>query len=150
VTASAAAQHDQPVDASSCPSQPLTAKVLRRPVESAQYTSLAFGRRLQQVGLVASMGTVGDALDNAVTESFFATLECELLDRYDWPTRLACEPPCSTSSRSSTSASVATPPWTTTHPSTTSTNIHHPHPPHSQRVHESGQLETDQLELDGI
>jgi putative transposase len=52
-----------------------------------QYTSLAFGRRLQHAGLVASMGTIGDALDNAVAESFFATLECELLDRFDWPTR---------------------------------------------------------------
>ena len=31
----------------------------------------------------------GQALDNAVAESFFATLECELLDRYDWPTRQA-------------------------------------------------------------
>jgi putative transposase len=63
--------------------------VLQRPLEPEQYTSLAFGRRLQQAGLVASMGTVGDALDNAVAESFFATLECELLDRYDWPTRQA-------------------------------------------------------------
>ena len=35
------------------------------------------------------MGTVGDALDNAVAESFFATLECELLDRHHWPTRQA-------------------------------------------------------------
>jgi transposase InsO family protein len=52
-----------------------------------QYTSLAFGRRLTEAGLVGSMGTVGDALDNAVAESFFATLECELLDRYPWPTR---------------------------------------------------------------
>jgi putative transposase len=52
-----------------------------------QYTSLAFGRRLQQAGLVASMGTIGDALDNAVAESFFATLECELLDRHVWATR---------------------------------------------------------------
>jgi transposase InsO family protein len=52
-----------------------------------QYTSLTFGRRLQQAGLVASMGTVGDALDNAVAESFFATLECELLDRHAWPTK---------------------------------------------------------------
>jgi putative transposase len=52
-----------------------------------QYTSLAFGRRLQQAGLVASMGTIGDALDNAVAESFFATLECELLDRHAWATR---------------------------------------------------------------
>ena len=33
------------------------------------------------------MGTVGDALDNAVAESFFASLQCELLDRYRWPTR---------------------------------------------------------------
>ena len=56
---------------------------------ASQDTSLTFGRRLQQAGLVASMGTVGDALDNAVAESFFATLECELLDRYDWPTRQA-------------------------------------------------------------
>jgi putative transposase len=48
---------------------------------------LAFGRRLWEAGLVASMGTVGDALDNAVAESFFATLECELLDRHHWPTR---------------------------------------------------------------
>ena len=52
-----------------------------------QYTSLAFGRRLREAGLVASMGTVGDALDYAVAESFFATLECELLDRHAWPTR---------------------------------------------------------------
>jgi putative transposase len=52
-----------------------------------QYTSFAFGRRLTASGLIASMGTVGDALDNAVAESFFATLECELLDRYPWPTR---------------------------------------------------------------
>jgi putative transposase len=52
-----------------------------------QYTSLAFGRRLRETGLVASMGTVGDALDNAVAESFFATLECELLDRNHWSTR---------------------------------------------------------------
>jgi putative transposase len=65
----------------------LRIEVLRRPVESAQYTSLAFGRRLQQAGLVASMGTIGDALDNAVAESFFATLECELLDRHVWATR---------------------------------------------------------------
>jgi putative transposase len=50
-------------------------------------TSFAFGRRLAASKLVASMGTVGDALDNAVAESFFATLECELLDRYPWPTR---------------------------------------------------------------
>jgi putative transposase len=52
-----------------------------------QYTSFAFGRRLAASELAASMGTVGDALDNAVAESFFATLECELLDRSPWSTR---------------------------------------------------------------
>ena len=62
---------------------------MRRPLEPGQYTSLAFGRRLTDTGLVASMGTIGDALDNAVAESFFATLECELLDRHHWPTRQA-------------------------------------------------------------
>ena len=53
----------------------------------SQYTSLAFGRRLRDAGLVASMGSIGDCFDNAVAESFFATLECELLDRRSWPTR---------------------------------------------------------------
>jgi putative transposase len=52
-----------------------------------QYTSLAFGRRLREAGVVGSMGSVGDCFDNAVAESFFATLECELLDRRSWPTR---------------------------------------------------------------
>jgi putative transposase len=59
---------------------------LRRPNESAQYTSLAFGRRCRAAGVVPSMGSVGDAYDNALTESFFATLECELVDRSRWRT----------------------------------------------------------------
>jgi hypothetical protein len=88
-TASAAFLSPQQPNPVVVPSTPPLLGVLRRPVESAQYTSLAFGRRLRETGLVASMGTVGDALDNAVAESFFATLECELLDRYDWPTRQA-------------------------------------------------------------
>lgn len=52
-----------------------------------QYTSWAFGQRLRSAGLLGSMGTVGDALDNAVAESFFATLQTELLDRGSWSTR---------------------------------------------------------------
>lgn len=47
-----------------------------------QYTSIAFGQRCQQAGVRPSMGTVGDAFDNALCESFFASLECELLDRH--------------------------------------------------------------------
>jgi len=61
--------------------------VLRRPIEFTQYTSLAFGRELQDSGLLPSMGSVGDAYDNAVAESFFATLKCELLYRRSWPRR---------------------------------------------------------------
>lgn len=52
-----------------------------------QYTSWAFGQRLRKVGLLGSMGSVGDALDNALAESFFGTLQLELLDRRRWTTR---------------------------------------------------------------
>jgi len=47
----------------------------------SQYTSLAFGQRCTAMGVRPSRGTVGDAYDNAMAESFFATLECELLNR---------------------------------------------------------------------
>jgi putative transposase len=50
----------------------------------SQYTSLAFGQRLRGSGIAASMGSVGDCYDNAMAESFFATLETELIDRSSW------------------------------------------------------------------
>lgn len=62
-------------------------KVLRRPVEYAQYTSIAFGRRCKEMGVRPSMGTVGDAYDSAMAESFFASLECELIDRRSWKSK---------------------------------------------------------------
>jgi putative transposase len=49
--------------------------------QGCQYTSLAFGRRCRQAGIAASMGSVGDCYDNSMAESFFATLECELLEQ---------------------------------------------------------------------
>jgi Recombinase/Recombinase zinc beta ribbon domain len=49
--------------------------------------SLAFGRRCEDAGVRPSMGSVGDAYDNALCESFFATLECELLDRRRFATQ---------------------------------------------------------------
>ncbi len=49
--------------------------------QGAQYTSIAFGARCREAGVRPSMGSVGDCYDNALCESFFATLECELLDR---------------------------------------------------------------------
>jgi transposase InsO family protein len=52
-----------------------------------QYTSIDFGRTLRTSGVVASMGSVGDAFDNAMAESFFATLKEELVYRRAWPTR---------------------------------------------------------------
>ena len=45
-----------------------------------QYTSIEFGKRCREAGVRPSMGSVGDAYDNAMAESFFATLECELFD----------------------------------------------------------------------
>jgi putative transposase len=53
----------------------------------SQYTSLAFGRQMQDAGVLPSMGHRGDAYDNAVAESFFATLETELLERTTFRTR---------------------------------------------------------------
>jgi putative transposase len=61
--------------------------VIHHSDQGCQYTSLAFGRRCQAMGVRPSMGSVGDAYDNAMCESFFATLECELLDRHRFPTQ---------------------------------------------------------------
>ena len=60
---------------------------LRRPVDLGQYTSITFGLRCREAGVRPSMEHVGDAYDNALCESFFATLECELLDRRRFPTQ---------------------------------------------------------------
>ena len=60
--------------------------VIHHSDQGSQYTSLGFGRRCRKAGVVQSMGSVGDAYDNAMCESFFATLECELLDRRQFPT----------------------------------------------------------------
>ena len=54
--------------------------VIHHSDQGSQYTSLAFGGRCREAGVRPSMGSVGDAYDNAMCESFFATLECELLE----------------------------------------------------------------------
>ena len=54
----------------------------------SQYVSLAFGRAAGQAGIAVSMGSRGDAYDNAVAETFFATLKKELVNRRSWPSRL--------------------------------------------------------------
>ena len=68
-------------------SKPSAGQTVHHSDHGTQYTSWAFGQRLRHAGLLGSMGTVGDALDNAVAESFFATLQTELLDRHHWATR---------------------------------------------------------------
>ncbi len=57
------------------------AGVIHHSDQGTQYTSIAFGIRCREAGARPSMGSVGDCFDNAMCESFFATLECELLDR---------------------------------------------------------------------
>jgi putative transposase len=53
----------------------------------SQYTAWAFGKRLRDAGLLGSMGTVGDCYDNAMMESFWHTMQLELLDTRAWETR---------------------------------------------------------------
>ena len=53
----------------------------------SQYTSIAFGNRCKEISVRPSMGTVGDAYDNAITESFFSTLECAFIARRRWKTK---------------------------------------------------------------
>ena len=55
--------------------------------QGSQYVSLGFGQKCRDAGISRSMGSRGDAYDNAVAESFFATLKKELVHRRSWPTR---------------------------------------------------------------
>ena len=61
------------------------ADVIHHSDQGCQYTSIAFGRRCKEMGVRPSMGSAGDCYDNALCESFFATLECELLDLHTFP-----------------------------------------------------------------
>jgi putative transposase len=56
-------------------------QVIHHSDQGSQYTAIAFGQRCRAMGVRPSMGSVGDCFDNALCESFFATLECELIDR---------------------------------------------------------------------
>jgi putative transposase len=61
--------------------------VIHHSDHGCQYTSWAFGKRCREAGVRPSLGSVGDAYDNAMCESFFATLECELLGRRKFSTQ---------------------------------------------------------------
>jgi transposase InsO family protein len=53
-----------------------------------QFTSWVFGERIRSAGLLPSFGTVGDGLDNAMMESFWSSMQIELLNRRRWKTRV--------------------------------------------------------------
>ena len=63
--------------------------VIHHSDQGCQYTSIEFGNRCRKAGIRPSMGSVGDCYDNAMCESFFATLKSELVDRYRF--RVAAE-----------------------------------------------------------
>jgi len=68
--------------------------VIHHSDQGSQYTSLAFGLRCKEMGVRPSIGSVGDCYDNAICESFFATLECELLDRRKFKTKAEARVAC--------------------------------------------------------
>jgi putative transposase len=67
--------------------QPGDKKTILHSDHGSQYTSWAFGQRLRASGVLASMGSVGDCYDNAMMESFWGTMQLELLDTKEWQTR---------------------------------------------------------------
>lgn len=69
--------------------RPAQGELIHHSDHGSQYTSLVFTRRLEETGILGSMGSVGDALDHAVAERFFATLETELVGRQVWASRQA-------------------------------------------------------------
>jgi putative transposase len=66
--------------------------VIHHSDQGCQYTSIAFGSRCRQAGVRPSMGSRGDCFDNAMCESFFATLECELLARHKFQSQAQAMP----------------------------------------------------------
>ena len=89
--ASAPALPDQTDAASVFPSQLLTVEALQRPLESAQYTSIDYTQTLADHGVLASVGSVGDAYDNALAESFVDSFKSELIADRVWRTRSQLE-----------------------------------------------------------
>jgi putative transposase len=67
-------------------------QVIHHSDQGTQYTAIRFGNRCDDLGVRPSMGSVGDAYDNAMAESFFATLECELIDRRRFRSPVEAEP----------------------------------------------------------
>src|ERR1019366_4374202 len=73
------------------PSQAPFSRALRRPLESAQYTSFDYNQELDDHDVLASIGSVGDAYDNAMAESFVDSFKTELITDRVWRTRCQLE-----------------------------------------------------------
>jgi putative transposase len=67
--------------------QPEKGRTVLHSDHGTQYTAWAFGKRIRDAGILGSMGTVGDCYDNAMMESFWHTMQLELLDLREWETR---------------------------------------------------------------
>ena len=67
--------------------QPEPGRTIGHSDHGSQYTSWLFGKRLREAGLLGSMGSIGDCFDNSVIESFFGSLQRELLNTREWETR---------------------------------------------------------------
>lgn len=91
--------------------------------QGSQFVSLAFGQAAGEAGIARSMGSRGDCFDNAVAESFFATLKKELVHRRSWPTAGSSAPRSSPTSRPSTTAPADTPRWGCSLPLSSRMNI---------------------------
>jgi putative transposase len=87
--------------------------------QGSQFVSLAFGQQARGAGIAQSMGSKGDCFDNAVAESFFATLKKELIHGRTWPSRPSCGPRPSSTSKSSSTAAGGTPRSAFSRPSST-------------------------------
>jgi hypothetical protein len=81
----------------------------------SQYTSEVFTKLLDHHGIRQSLSRPGQCWDNAVAESFFATLKCELVHRHVWPTRASACSATSSTSRAGTTAAAVTPRWAICH-----------------------------------
>lgn len=62
-------------------------RIIHHSDHGSEYTAVAFSSRCRELGITMSMGSVGDCFDNAMMESFFSSLEAEVLDRYHFKTR---------------------------------------------------------------
>lgn len=106
----------------------------------AQYTSWIFGHRLRQAGLLGSMGRVASSVD-ALIESFWSTMQRELLDRTSWTRGRSSRRPCSSGSRRSTTPAADTAASATSAPPTTKHFTPPPrsrHDQHTRTVRETG------------